>query len=151
MRLMIQSNHLPPLLVVVISLTLAFGSIPGAAQQQGANADFWEKYDDLTDWVTLRLKLTPEQEKVVLPIMQKSFAEKKAVLENYGLLSEPKPSLTPQQRGEIKAQLAVISARALKELRGTLNRKQLKEAARIQHEFLRALATKLRMGAIQES
>ncbi|GAA5443436.1 hypothetical protein Misp06_01613 [Microbulbifer sp. NBRC 101763] len=150
MRLMIRSNHLPHLLVVVISLTLAFGSMPGSAQQQGANADFWEKYDDITDWVTLRLQLTPEQEKVVLPILQESFAEKKAVLEAYSLLSDKKIDLTPKQRGEIGAQMAAISAQTLKELKGKLNQKQLKEAGRIQHEFLREFANRLRVRAAQE-
>jgi len=149
MRLMIRPNHLPHLLVVMITLTLAFASMPGSAQQQGVNADFWEKYDDISDWVTLRLQLTPEQEDVVLPIMKESFAEKKAVLEAYGLLSDAKINLTPKQRGEIGAQLASISAQTLQDLRGKVNQKQLKEAGRIQHEFLREFSARLRARTAQ--
>ncbi|GAB2886805.1 hypothetical protein ACCI51_00890 [Microbulbifer echini] len=150
MRLMIRSNHLPNVLVVVISLTLAFGSTPVSAQQQGSNADFWERYDDINDWVTLRLQLTPGQKKAVLPIMQKSIAEKKAVLEHYGFLSGDKIRLTPKQRGEIGAQLAAISAQTLKELKGILNKQQLKEVSRIQQEFLQGLAARLRARSAQE-
>ncbi|WP_444919977.1 hypothetical protein ACJJID_13815 [Microbulbifer sp. CnH-101-G] len=144
MRLMIRSNHLPHLLVVVISLTLAFGSAPVSAQQQSTNPDFWEKYDDITDWVTLRLQLTPGQEKVVLPIMQKSLAEKKAVLERYGVLNNPKLTLTPKQRGEIGAQLATITGQTNKELEGILKQQQMKELGKIQHELLMELAARLR-------
>ncbi|QFT56289.1 hypothetical protein [Microbulbifer sp. THAF38] len=144
MRLMIRSNHLPHLLVVVISLTLAFGSAPVSAQQQSTNPDFWEKYDDITDWVTLRLQLTPGQEKIVLPIMQKSLVEKKAVLERYGVLNNPKLTLTPKQRGEIGAQLATITGQTNKQLEGILKQQQMKELGKIQHEFLMELAARLR-------
>ncbi|WP_444940791.1 hypothetical protein ACJJI3_20645 [Microbulbifer sp. ZKSA004] len=144
MRLMILSNHLPHIMAVVISLSLAFGSTPASAQQQNANPDFWEKYDDITDWVTLRLQLTPGQEKTVLPIMQKSFAEKKAVLEKYGLLSGEKVALTPKQRGEIGAQFAAISLETHKELEGILNKEQLRKAQKIQQEFLSEFAARLR-------
>ncbi|USD20831.1 hypothetical protein MJO52_17470 [Microbulbifer variabilis] len=149
MRLMIRSNHLPHLLVVVISLTLAFGSAPVSAQQQTTNPDFWEKYDDITDWVTLRLQLTPGQEKVVLPILQKSLAEKKAVLDRYGILDNPKLTLTPKQRGEIGAQLATISAQVNKELEGILKKQQMRELGKIQHELLMALAARLRARSAQ--
>ncbi|MCO1333174.1 hypothetical protein MO867_02360 [Microbulbifer sp. OS29] len=151
MRLMILSNHLPHLLVVVISLSLAFGSTPASAQQQSTSPDFWEKYDDITDWVTLRLQLTPGQEKTVLPIMQKSFAKKKAVLERYGLLSGTKIVLTPKQRGEIGAQLAAISLQARKELEGTLNKVQMREAQKIQQEFLSEFAARLRARTTQKN
>ncbi|WP_226642847.1 hypothetical protein [Microbulbifer variabilis] len=150
MRLMIRSNHLPHLLAVVIFLTLAFGSAPASAQQQSASPDFWEKYDDITDWVTLRLQLTPGQEKAVLPIMQKSLAEKKAVLERYGVLNNPKVRLTPKQRGEIGAQLATISAQSNKELEGILNQQQMAALGKIQHEFLMELAARLRARSTQE-
>ncbi|MDP5210560.1 hypothetical protein [Microbulbifer sp. 2205BS26-8] len=65
MRLIIRSSYSLCLLQVALALGLAFASLSVNAQgQQQANPDFWEKYDDLTDWVTLRLQLTPEQERV---------------------------------------------------------------------------------------
>ncbi|MFS1523104.1 hypothetical protein ACL7TT_03165 [Microbulbifer sp. 2304DJ12-6] len=151
MRLIIHSSVWPYLLQVTLFLGLAFTSLPVKAQEQPeVNPDFWEKYDDLTDWVTLRLQLTPEQEKVVLPVMQRSFAKQKSLLQSYGLANSTKPSLTPGQRGEIGAQLAVISARNYRELQGMLNEKQLREASKIQREFLRAFAARLSVRSVQD-
>ncbi|WKD48880.1 hypothetical protein [Microbulbifer spongiae] len=151
MRLIIRPSYWPCLLQVALALGLAFASLSINAQgQQQANPDFWEKYDDLTDWVTLRLQLTPEQEKDVLPVMQRSFAKQKSLLQSYGLANSAKRNLTPKQRGEIGAQLAVISAQSYRELQGMLNEKQLREASKIQREFLRAFAARLSIRAGQD-
>ncbi|WP_444929749.1 hypothetical protein ACJJIF_18465 [Microbulbifer sp. SSSA002] len=144
MRLMILSNQLPHILAVVISLSLAFGSAPVSAQQQGVSADFWEKYDDITDWVTLRLQLTPAQKKVVVPILQQSFAEKKAVLKSHGLLGDNKVTLSPKLRSEIGTEMAVISNQSLEKLREVLSTTQMREVQKIQMEFISEVANRLR-------
>ena len=56
-----KSHHpfLSSLCAALVALLLfAVVSTGEAEDKDGLGADFWEKYDDITDWTTLRLNLT---------------------------------------------------------------------------------------------
>lgn len=109
------------------------------ADDEGLGEDFWEKYDDIADWLTLRLKLTPEQEEAALPILDENFGKKKAMLKKYGFPSDNLPELSRKQKEEIDAQMIAIRAQTRAQLVSVLDEKQL---ARIFHQAAagRALA-----------
>ncbi|WGL16216.1 hypothetical protein PVT68_15765 [Microbulbifer bruguierae] len=106
-----------------------------ALDAKGLGDDFWEKYDDITDWVSLRLKLTPEQEQKALPILEKSFELKLAILQDYGLKNGKMPRLTQMQKEEIDAKIIAARAATRAELVPILNAEQLEELKKIQLEF----------------
>lgn len=99
-----------------------------------ADPEFWEKYTDLADWATVRLKLTPEQEKSVIPILEKSFEKRLKILEEYGFTDEEIPQLTEKQREEIDAKFIGVRADTRAKLVKLLNAEQLEELKKIQTE-----------------
>ena len=122
-------------LAILFATSLMFCALQLQADEEGLGDDFWEKYDDIADWVTLRLKLTPEQEKTVLPILEKNFQKQKAMLKQYGFLSGSVPKLTRKQKEEIDAKMIAIRADTRAQLVSILNEKQLKEVKKIQREY----------------
>ena len=100
--------------------------------------DFWEKYTDVADWLTLRLKLTPEQEEEVLPLLEKSFELKLLLLDDYGLKNGKMPKLTEQQKEELDAGMIAIRAAERGEMVRMLDREQLEEWKKVQREFHQA-------------
>ena len=106
-----------------------------ALDSDGLGADFWEKYDDITDWVTLQLKLTPEQEDKVLPIMERSFELQLSILEDYGFAKGKMPKLTREQKEELDAKIIATRAATRVEMVKVLNTQQLEELKKIQQEF----------------
>lgn len=115
--------------------SLLFCTLQLRADEKGLGDDFWEKYDDIADWVSLQLKLTPEQEKKVLPILEQSFQKRKTMLESYGFLSGEMPKLTQKQKEEIDAKMIAIRAETHVQLVDLLDTKQLEEAKKIQREY----------------
>ncbi|KUJ82550.1 hypothetical protein AWR36_012235 [Microbulbifer flavimaris] len=109
--------------------------LAGCAREEGLGEDFWEKYDDITDWVTLRLELTPEQEEKVLPILEQNFQRKKAMLKSYGFLSGATPHLSEQEVEEIDAKMIAIRAETRAKLVPLLAPDQLKSLKQIQREY----------------
>lgn len=97
--------------------------------------DFWERYTDVADWLTLRLKLTPEQEAEVLPLLEKSFELKLRLLDDYGLKDGKMPKLTDQQKEELDAAMIAIRAAERGEMVKMLNKEQLEEWKKVQREF----------------
>ncbi|MFV8781444.1 hypothetical protein ACNKU7_03375 [Microbulbifer sp. SA54] len=114
-----------------------------AADSDDLSDDFWEKYADITDWVTLRLKLTPEQETKVLPLMEKSFELQLKILEDYGFSQGKMPKLTREQKEEIDAKIIAARAATRAEMVRILNEDQLAELKKIQQEFHESFRSKL--------
>ena len=100
--------------------------------------DFWERYTDVADWLTLRLKLTPEQEAEVLPLLEKSFELKLLLLDDYGLKDGKMPKLTEQQKEELDAGMIAIRAAERGEMVRMLDKEQLEEWKKVQREFHQA-------------
>jgi len=100
--------------------------------------DFWERYTDVADWLTLRLKLTPEQEAEVLPLLEKSFELKLLLLDDYGMKNGKMPKLTDQQKEELDAGMIGIRAAERGELVKMLDKQQLEEWKKVQREFHQA-------------
>lgn len=109
--------------------------LSGCTREEGLGEDFWEKYDDIADWVTLRLELTPEQEEKVLPILEQDFQRKKEMLKSYGFLSGDKPHLSEQEVEEIDAKMIAIRAETRAKLVPLLAPDQLKSLKEIQREY----------------
>ena len=106
-----------------------------ALENDGLGADFWEKYDDITDWITLRLKLTAEQEDKVLPLLERSFELQLSILEDYGFAKGKMPKLTREQKEELDAKIIASRAATRVEMVKILNAQQLEELKKIQQEF----------------
>ncbi|TLM79826.1 hypothetical protein ACONUD_00095 [Microbulbifer harenosus] len=106
-----------------------------AVDTSGLGADFWEKYDDITDWATLRLQLTPEQEEKALPLLQESFEKKLAILKEYGFDKGVMPELTADQKKELVAKILAARAATRAGMASILNPQQLEELKKIQQEF----------------
>ncbi|WP_043319097.1 hypothetical protein [Microbulbifer sp. HZ11] len=129
------SNLSAAILAILLSSILSFPS-HASDEKLGSMDDFWEKYDDIADWMTIRLKLTPEQEDKLLPLMEKNFELKMAVLKEYGI--EPGkeiPELTREQKEELDAKLIAIRAATRVEAITVLNEQQLKELKAVQREY----------------
>ncbi|GAA5524126.1 hypothetical protein Maes01_00680 [Microbulbifer aestuariivivens] len=109
--------------------------LSGCARDEGLGEDFWEKYDDITDWVTLKLDLSPEQEEKVLPILQQDFQRKKKMLKSYGFRSGKSPHLNEQLVEEIDAKMVAIRAETRAKLVPLLSPQQLKSLKEIQSEY----------------
>ncbi|WP_193161593.1 hypothetical protein [Microbulbifer hainanensis] len=122
-------------LVLLLAISLLFSALQLRAGDEGLGDDFWEKYDDIADWITLRLKLTPEQERVALPILQEDFEKKKEMLKSYGFLSGSKPKLSTKQKEEIDAKMIAIRAETRAKLVDLLDATQLAELKKIQREY----------------
>lgn len=116
------------------ALLLFFTVSTGRAQEAGPGTDFWEKYTDIADWASLRLKLTPEQEKEVIPILQKNFEKKLDILKQYGFTNQDMPKLTEKQLEEIDAKFIAVRAETRAKLAKILNAEQLEELKKIQME-----------------
>lgn len=116
-------------------LAIALLVVGGCARDEGLGEDFWEKYDDIADWVTLRLELTPEQEQKVLPILEQDFQRKKEMLKSYGFLSGDKPHLSEQEVEEIDAKMIAIRAETRAKLVPLLAPDQLETLKEIQREY----------------
>ncbi|MBN8430535.1 hypothetical protein JF535_06685 [Microbulbifer salipaludis] len=116
-------------------LLIAAISTGKAATADGLGDDFWEKYDDITDWITLRLKLTPEQEDKALPLMEKNFELQLAILEDYGFERGKMPKLTREQKEELDAKIVAVRAATRVEMVKILNAEQLEELKKIQQEY----------------
>ncbi|AQQ66828.1 hypothetical protein Mag101_03610 [Microbulbifer agarilyticus] len=99
------------------------------------SSDFWEKYDDIADWTTLRLKLTPQQEEKVLPILEKSFELQLSILQDYGIGEGKIPTLTREQRETLDAKIIAARAATRVEMIKLLNEEQLEVLKQIQQEF----------------
>ncbi|QKX15978.1 hypothetical protein [Microbulbifer sp. YPW1] len=104
-------------------------------ENSGLGSDFWEKYDDITDWVSLRLKLTPEQEEKALPLMEKNFELQLNILEDYGFARGKMPKLTREQKEELDAKIIAVRAATRVEMVKILNAEQLEELKKIQQEY----------------
>ncbi|WP_295799346.1 hypothetical protein [uncultured Microbulbifer sp.] len=100
-----------------------------------SNDDFWEKYADVSNWASIRLKLTPEQEAKALPILEKNFDRKLQVLEEFGFTDQKTPKLTEQQLEQIDAKFIAIRAETRAEMAAILNAEQLEELKKIQREY----------------
>ncbi|WP_346837390.1 hypothetical protein [Microbulbifer sp. SAOS-129_SWC] len=123
------------LLAFVFCASLFFSTVQLQADEKGLGDDFWEKYDDIADWVSLRLQLTQEQEKKVLPILHENFEKKKAMLKSYGFLSGSLPELTHKQKEEIDAKMVEIRAETRIQLAELLSPQQIRELKKIQREY----------------
>ncbi|MFC6632936.1 hypothetical protein [Microbulbifer taiwanensis] len=126
--------------LTTLLLTAALLICGGMAQadDKELGTDFWEKYDDIADWLTLRLKLTPEQEDKALPILDKTFDDQLALLKEYGIevgKEKEKPKLSVKQREELDAKMIAIRAETRAKLVPLLNADQLKELKKVQEEF----------------
>lgn len=124
-------------------LLFSIVSTGNAAESEGLSDDFWEKYADINDWLSLRLKLTPEQEDKVLPILEKNFERKITVLKEYGFQPGKRPDLSDQQKEEIDAKFIAIRAATRAELVKILNPEQLAELKKVQQEFHEGFRKKL--------
>ncbi|WP_158681656.1 hypothetical protein [Microbulbifer pacificus] len=139
------SNLSAAILALLLSSLLTISSSHASDAKLGSMDDFWEKYDDIADWVTLRLKLTPEQEGKMLPLMEKNFELQMAVMKEYGI--EPGkmvPKLTTEQKEEIDAKLIAVRASTRVEAVHILNEEQLEELKKIQKEFHQELRARLK-------
>ncbi|MFI2811317.1 MULTISPECIES: hypothetical protein [Microbulbifer] len=123
------------LALAILALLLGLASGCAREEEKGLGEDFWEKYDDVTDWVTLKLNLTPEQEDTVLPILQENFRRKKEMLKGYGFLSGEPPELTQKQREEIDAKMIAIRAETRAQLVDILDEQQLQSLKELQLEY----------------
>lgn len=120
----------------LFAISLMFCALQLQADDEALGEDFWEKYDDIADWLTLRLKLTPEQEDQVLPILDKTFDTQLALLKEYGIkVGQENPKLSVKQREELDAKMIAIRAETRAKLVPLLNADQLKEVKKIQEEF----------------
>ena len=133
-----------PLAVVLLMTVLITAPMPQLlwAQENDSQTtiddlgeDFWERYTDVADWLTLRLKLTPEQEAEVLPLLEKSFELKLLLLDDYGMKNGKMPKLTDQQKEELDAGMIGIRAAERGELVKMLDKQQLEEWKKVQREF----------------
>lgn len=106
-----------------------------AVDTSGLGDDFWEKYDDIADWVTLRLELTPEQEEKALPLMEKNFELQLLILKDYGFARGKMPKLTREQKEELDAKIISVRAATRTEMVRILNAEQLEELKKIQQEY----------------
>ena len=136
-----------PLAVVLLMTVLITAPMPQLlwAQENDSQTtiddlgeDFWERYTDVADWLTLRLKLTPEQEAEVLPLLEKSFELKLLLLDDYGMKNGKMPKLTDQQKEELDAGMIGIRAAERGELVKMLDKQQLEEWKKVQREFHQA-------------
>ncbi|WP_250459009.1 hypothetical protein [Microbulbifer litoralis] len=120
---------------VLLAVSLLFCAMQLRADDEGLGENFWEKYDDIADWLTLRLKLTPEQENSALPILEQNFEKKKAMLKEYGFLSGDIPTLDQKQKEEIDAKMIAIRAETRAQLVSVLDERQLEELKKVQREY----------------
>ncbi|WP_299596211.1 hypothetical protein [uncultured Microbulbifer sp.] len=129
------SSFSAALLAILLSSLLSFPS-HASDSKLGTMDDFWEKYDDIADWVTLRLKLSPEQEDEALPLMETNFELQMAIMKEYGIEPGKKvPKLTKAQKEEIDAKIIAVRAATRTEMVKVLNDKQLEELKKIQREY----------------
>ena len=135
MRLFTRPGHIARLMAFLFSMSVLFCAVQLQAEDEELSGDFWEKYDDIADWVSLRLKLTPEQEKSVLPILSGNFERRLELLKKYGFSPSKRPKLSRVQKEEIDARMIGIGADTRARLVPILNEKQLEELKKIQHEF----------------
>lgn len=137
------SSFSAALLAILLSSILSFPS-QASDSKLGSMDDFWEKYDDISDWVTLRLKLTPEQEDKALPLMQENFESQMAIMEAYGIEPGKKvPELTAKQKEEIDAKITAVRTATRAEMVKILNAEQLEELVKIQQEYHQELRKRL--------
>ena len=137
------SSFSAALLAILLSSLLSFPSHASDAKL-GSMDDFWEKYDDIADWITLRLKLSPEQEEKVLPLMEKNFELQMAVMKDYGIEPDKKvPKLTQKQKEELDAKLIAVRAATRVEVVEILSEDQLAELKKIQREYHEELRSRL--------
>ncbi|GMG87343.1 hypothetical protein [Biformimicrobium ophioploci] len=114
------------LALALVVLLLAAGQVSADAhKKKGLGADFWEKYADITDWMTLEMKLTPEQEKKVLPMLQDSFKSKVQVLKDYGFEVGKKPELSCEQILEIDEKILKVRVETVKKVKPELSEEQV--------------------------
>ncbi|MBB5212450.1 hypothetical protein [Microbulbifer hydrolyticus] len=106
-----------------------------AVDTSGLGDDFWEKYDDITDWVSLRLKLTPEQEDQALPLIENNFEQQLSLLREYGFARGKMPKLTREQKEELDAKIIGVRAATRAEMVKILSAEQLEELKKIQQEY----------------
>ena len=107
----------------------------GQAADRGLSDDFWEKYADINDWVSIRLKLTPEQEAKAVPILQENFEKKLQVLQDFGFTDKEMPKLSQAQLEQIDAKFIAIRTETRAQLAAILNPDQLEELKKIQKEY----------------
>ncbi|MEX2962667.1 hypothetical protein [Microbulbifer sp. TYP-18] len=122
------------LLTGLLVLGLAFGAT-NALAQEGSEDDFWERHDDIVNAVTLRLKLTPEQESVILPIFDQDSERRRSLLTQYGFSKTARPKLSRVQKEELSAKMLGISAEFRAKLAPVLDAKQFELLKEIQMEF----------------
>lgn len=135
MQTFTRPANIARLMAFLFSLSVLFCVPQLQAADEDVESDFWEKYDDITDWVTLRLELTPEQEKSVLPILSGNFERRLGLLEQYGFSATEYPELNRVQKEEIDAKMIAIGADTRAKLVPILNAEQLEELKKIQEEF----------------
>ncbi|MBY6190379.1 ribosome-recycling factor [Microbulbifer agarilyticus] len=120
---------------LVALLLFAVVNTGKAGDDDTLGPDFWEKYDDIADWTTLRLNLTPEQEDKVLPILERNFELQLTILKDYGFGKGKLPKLTREQREELDAKIIATRAATRVEMVKVLNKEQLEELKKMQTEF----------------
>lgn len=135
MQALTHPGTIARLIPLLLATSLLFCTVQLQADDEGLGEDFWEKYDDIADWLTLRLKLTPEQEEATLPILEENFEKKKAMLKKYGFLSDNLPELSRKQKEEIDAKMIAIRAQTRAQLVSVLDEKQLAELKKVQREY----------------
>ncbi|MCQ3828533.1 hypothetical protein HXX02_03680 [Microbulbifer elongatus] len=137
------SNLSAAILAILLSTILSFPS-HASDSKLGSMDDFWEKYDDIADWITIRLKLTPEQEDKVLPLLEKNFEVQMAIMEEYGIKPDTEvPKLTREQKEEIDAKVIAVRAATRAEVIKVLEKEQLQELKAIQREYHEELRERL--------
>ncbi|WP_323845364.1 hypothetical protein [Microbulbifer magnicolonia] len=138
MKVFARPGNIARFMAFLFLISVLFCALQLSAADEDTGDDFWEKYDDITDWVTLRLKLTPEQEESVLPTISQGFERRLELLERYGFSPNKKrPKLSRVQKEEIDAKMLAIGADTRARLVPILNEKQLEELKKIQREFHR--------------
>lgn len=135
MQFVTRPGTVAHLMAFLLSLSVLFCALPLKAEGQAGRDDFWQKYGDVTDWVSKRLNLTPEQAQEALPIIKTSFELKKLMLEDYGLKDGKMPPLTDEQKEELDAGMIAIRANTRGEMVKILNKEQLEELKKIQEEY----------------
>ncbi|SDZ99607.1 hypothetical protein [Microbulbifer marinus] len=135
MQVLTRPGNIARLMAILFSLSVLFCALQLNAEDKDLPDNFWKKYGDVTEWVSARLKLSPEQAEEALPILKTSFELKKLMLEDYGLKDGKMPPLTDEQKEELDAGMIAIRANTRGEMVKILNKEQLEELKKIQEEY----------------
>ncbi len=130
-------------LFLVLSLVAVNGII--ADEKKSLSNEQREKINQRIEKIKVRLQLTEEQQKKVIPVLKEHRKARRAILKKYGINrknSDQKPNLSFQQKLSLRKDLKNLQAKTKASLSTILSPKQMDEYDKIQEEWRKKLRKK---------